>query len=324
MVGLGSSQLSTRQPEPGLQTASSNLLLTPRRKLVSSVQPSSARDQPSWAEIFTPQRCTRVQESAVQATRPQPSLEPLRTPARQQGPQEDICTPQRLLLETQSAAIAQEHVRSTFANSSSSIRQPLVEFKQQHGTFAVDMQRSHDTMLTPARQLQTGSHVPRSDLPLEFSHVNGASFQLPVKNFATPAQQGAVVCQSFSSHQPSPWSENFTPQRVTRQNVAAQDTEAHFFNNTLVTPLRQNLPLTKDPCSAQRQQPPMADIFASQQGGDAIQDLGPKLRCSTVQITSFQPSVDTIQGSCSSDEFLTPQRKDGSRKELFKLTTVEV
>ena len=82
------------------------------------------------------------------------------------------------------------------------------------------------------------------------------------------------------------------------------------------------MPLTKDPFSTQ--QPSIADVFASQQGGDAIQDFGPSLGCSTVQITSFQPSVDTTEGSCSMVEFLTPQQKDGFRKERFKLTTLEV
>ena len=324
MVGLGARQFPTRQPEPGLQTASNNSLLTPGRKLVSSIQPSSARDQPSWAEIFTPQRGMRAQESAVQATRPQPSLEPLRTPAKQHGPQEDICTPQRLLLETQSAAISQGNVRSTFPNSSSSIRKPLVEFKQQHGALTADLQPSHDTMATPVRYSQTGSQAPRSDLPLECSHVNGSSFQLPVRNFTTPVRQGSVVSQSFSSEQPPLWSEIFTPQRVTKQTVATRSMAAHSFNDPLVTPLRQNLPVTKDPCSTHRQQPSMADICASQQGEDVMQDLRPRLQCSTVQITSFQPSVDTTQGSCSMEEFLTPQRKDGTRKEFFKLTTVEV
>lgn len=329
MVGLGARQFATGQPEPGFQTANSNSLLTPGRKLVSSAQPSSARGQPSWAEIFTPQRGARIQESSAQATHSQPSLEPLRTPARQQDLQEDIRTPQRLLIGTQSAGIAQGHVRSTCANSSStSIRQPLVEFKQQHSALTVDLQRHHDTMATPARQPQTGSQVPRSDLLPECSHVHGASFQLPVRTFSTPAQQGALVSQSFSSDQPPLWSEIFTPQRVTRQNVTAQNMAAHSFNDPLVTPMRQNFPGTQDPCSSHRQQPPVPDIFATQQGGDkggdAIQDLGPRLRCSTVQITSFQPSADTTQGSCSMEEFLTPQQKDGVRNEHFKLTTVEV
>ena len=323
MVGLGARQFATGQPEPSFQTASNNPLLTPGRKLVSTAQPSSARDQPSWAEIFTPQRGARVLESAAQATRSQPSLEPLRTPARQQGLQEDICTPQRLLIDTQDASIAQGHIRSTFANSSStSMQQSLVEFKQQHSALTVDLQRHHDTTATPARQPQTGSQVPRSDLPPECSHVLGASFQLPVRTFTTPARQGSLVSQSFSSDQPPIWSEIFTPQRVTRQNVAAQNMAAHSFNDRLVTPLRQNLPITQDPCSAHRQQPPVADIFAPQRGGDAIQDLGPRLRCSTVQITSFQPSADTTQGSFSMEEFLTPQQK--VEKEYFKLTTVEV
>jgi len=313
MVGLGPRQLPTGQPEPGLQTASNNPLLTPGRKLVSSTQPPSARDQPSWAEIFTPQRSARVEESVVQATRSQSSLEPLRTPAKQQGPEEDICTPQRILLETQSAAIAQGNVRSTFANSSSSIRLPLA-----------DLQPSHDTMATPARQSHSGSQAPRSVLPSECSDVNGSSFQLPARNFTTPVRQAPIGSQSFSSDQPPLWSDIFTPQRVTKQKVATESMVGHSFNDPLVTPLRQNLPVTKGPCLTHRQQLPVTDIYASQQGKDAIENLGPRLRCSTVQITSFQPTVDTTQASCSMEEFSTTQRKDGSRKEFCKLTTVEV
>lgn len=299
VVGLGARKFPTEQPEPSFQTASNNPPLTPGRNLVSSAQPSSARDQPSWAEIFTPQRSARVQESAVhvQATRPQPSLEPLRTPAIQQGPQEDICTPQCLILGTQVAGIAQGHARSRFANTSSpSVRKPLVEFKQQHSALTIDLPPNHETLATPARQLQTRSQVPKSDLPPsspESSHVHGSIFQLPVRTFTTPARQDSVVSQS------------------------------HSINDPLLTPLKRNLPVTKDPCSARQQQPPMANISVSRQGGDAIQDLGPRLRCSTVQITSFQPSVDTLQGSCSTEEFLTPQQ-NGLRKEHLKLTTVEV
>ena len=323
LESLGAMQFPTGRPEPGFQTTGDKALLTPGRKLVSSTQSSFARDQPSWAEIFTPQRSARVQESAVQGTHSQPSLEPLRTPARQQGAQEDICTPQRLLLGTPSSGVAQGRVRSTFANtSSSSIRQPLVEFKQQHSALTVDLQRNHDTMATPARQPQIGSQVPRYDFPPKCSHV--PSSQLPVRSFTTPVQQGALVSQCLSSDQLPPRSEIFTPQRFTRENVASKNMAAHSFNDPLVTPLRQNLPATKEPCSTHRHQPQMADIFASQQNGDAIQDLGPRLRCSTVQITSFQPSVDTTRGSYSMEKLLTPQQKDGSRKELPKLTSVEV
>ena len=295
MVGLGARLFPTGQPESSFQIASNNPLLTPGRKLVSNAQPFSTRDQPSWAEIFTPQRSACVQESAVhvQATRPQPSLEPLRTPAIQQSPQEDICTPQCLILGTQDAGIAQGHARSSFANTSSpSVLKPLVEFKQQHSALTIDLPPSHETLATPARQLQTRSQVPKSDLPPESSHVHGSSFQLPVRTFTTPARQDSVVSQS------------------------------HSFNDPLLTPLRRNLPVTKDPCSALQQ--PMANISVSQQDGDAIQDLGPRLRCSTVQITSFQPSVDTPRGSCSTEKFLTPQQKEGFRKEHLKLTTVEV
>ena len=323
MVGLVARQFPTGQPDPGFQTTPNNPLLTPGRKLVSSVQPSPARDLPSWAEIFTPQRGVRVLESAVQATRPQPSLEPLRTPAKQHGPQEDIFTPQRLLNGTQTAAVAQGNIRSTFETSSSTcIRQPLIELKQQHSAFNVDLQPSHETMATPSRQLQIASRAPRSDLATECSHVYGASFHPPVRTFATPVRQGSVVSRSLSSDQPPLWCAISTPQRVTGQNVAAQNIAAHSFNDSLVNPLRQNVPVIKEPCLTR--QPPMADVFASQQGKDAIQDLGPMLRCSTVQITSFQPSVDATQGSCSMEEFLTPQQKDGFGKEHFKLTTLEV
>ena len=280
MVGLGARLFPTGQPESSFQIASNNPLLTPGRKLVSNAQPFSTRDQPSWGEIFTPQRSACVQESAVhvQATRPQPSLEPLRTPSVQQGLQEDICTPQCQILGANT--------------SSTSVRKPLVEFKQQHSALTIDLPPSHETLATPARQLQTRSQVPESDLPPESSHVHGSSFQLPVRTFTTPARQDFVVSQS------------------------------HSFNDPLLTPLRRNLPVTKDPCSARQQ--PMANISVSQQGGDAIQDLGPRLRCSTVQITSFQPSVDTPRGSCSTEEFLTPQQKEGFRKDHLKLTTVEV
>lgn len=330
MVSLGARQFVTGQPEPGFQTAGTcnNLLLTPARELVSSTQLSSVRDQPSWAEIFTPQRGATVQDSAAQAARAQPSIEPLRTPTKQQVIQEDICTPQRVT-GVQNAGVTQGPVRSTFTNlSSTSVRQPLVEFKQHHSAadsftpqnlfsnptsntrqqLTVDFQRRHDSMV----MLQTGFQVPNSERLPECSHVQATSFQPPERTFTTPVRQGQLVAQSFSSDQPQLWSEIFTPQRVLRQHPTTSAMVAHSSNDLLVTPMRQ----TQGSCSTH--QPPVADMFAPQQRGDAIQDLVPRLRCSTVQISSFQPSADTTQGSCSMEHI------GGVRKNHFKLTTVQV
>ncbi|XP_078378617.1 uncharacterized protein LOC144661687 isoform X2 [Oculina patagonica] len=334
VVSLGARQFATGQPAPGFQTASNNFLLTPARELVSSTQLSSARDQPSWAEIFTPQRGATVQDSAVQAARTQLSIEPLRTPAKQQFIQEDICTPQRIT-GVQNAGITQG---TTFANpSSTSKRQPLVEFKQHRSAadsftpqnlfsnpnsstrqhLTVDFQRRHDAMATPARQPPTGFHVPSSELPPDYSHVLAASFQPPERTLTTPVRQGQLVAQSFSSDQPPLWTEIFTPQR----GLTTSAMTAHSSNDPLVTPMRQCLPVTQGSCSTY--QPSVANMFAPPQSGDAIQDLGPRLRCSTVHITSFQLSTDTTQGSCSTEDFLTPQHIESVRKDYFKLTPVE-
>ncbi|KAJ7380220.1 hypothetical protein OS493_010934 [Desmophyllum pertusum] len=175
-------------------------------------------------------------------------------------------------------------------------------------------------MATPSRQPQTGSQASRSELPPECRHVQAATFQPPVRTLAIPARQGPAVFQSFSSDQPPPWSEIFTPQRGSRQ---CSTVTVNSFNDPLATPVRQSLSVTQGSCSTQ--QPPIAHIFTPQQGGDTgtIQDLGPRLQCSTVQVTSFQPSVVTTQGSCSVEEFLTPREKDGVQKEHYRLTTVE-
>lgn len=335
VVNLEVGQFTTRKPEPVFQSTSNNPLLTPVRELVTSAQPFSARDQPSWAEIFTPQRGASTQYSAAQTTCSQSSLEPLRTPAKQQQPlQADICTPQRIT-GIQNAAIAQGPVRST-----TSARQPLVDWTQQHGasdiftpqhsfsntrqqltTQTVNFQRHHVSMATPSCQPQTGSQASRSELPPECRHVQAATFQPPVRTLAIPARQGPAVFQSLSSDQPPPWSEIFTPQRGSRQ---CSTVTVNSFNDPLATPVRQSLSVTQGSCSTQ--QPPIAHIFTPQQGGDTgtIQDLGPRLQCSTVQVTSFQPSVVTTQGSCSVEEFLTPREKDGVQKEHYRLTTVEV
>lgn len=342
MVSLGARHFTTGRAEPGFQSASNNILLTPARELVSKTQLSSARDQQSWAEIFTPQRGATIQDSATQAARSQSSLGPLRTPAKQQVSQEEICTPQRVT-GGQNTGMAQGADQSTFVNPSSiSARQPLVEFKQQHSAadsftsqnsfsnsssnarqqFTVDVQRRDNSMATPARLPPTGFQVLSSELPPECSHVPATSSQPPERTLTTPARQGLPVSQSFSSDQPPLWSEIFTPQRVVGQRQATSALVAHSTNDLLVTPMRQSLPVTQGSCSTN--QSSVADIFTAQQRGDAIQDLGPRLRCSTVQITSFQPSADTTQGSFSTEDFLTPQQNDGVRKDHLKLTTVEV
>ena len=243
-------QFSTVNTEPNFQTANNNLLSTPARELVSSTQLSSARNQPSWAEIFTPQRGAITQDSSAQATCSKPSFEPLRTPAKQPALQEDICRPQRVT-SIHNAAVTPTPGRSTFAISSS---QPLGELNQQH-----------KTLLTPARQ------VP-------------------------------IHCQPFSSDRPPIWSEIFTPQRGTRQLPTTQDMVTHFINNPLATPVGQTLSVTRE--------------------SNSTQDLGPRLQCSTVQITSFQPTAEP--SSCSVEEFKTPKQIPGVRNDQFKLTAVEV
>lgn len=227
IASSGAVKVTTASCEPNLQTASGNLLFTPGREQVSNAGFVSARNQPSWAEIFTPQRATSAQDFEAQVARSQAFHEPLRTPVNQPSLQGDICTPQRIT-GVQNTSLAQAQ---------------------------------SETLATPLR------------------HV-------------------AIPPESFSSDHPPNWSEIFTPQRATRQPEAMM---TNLTSNPLSTPVQQSLP--------------------TNQRSGAIKDLGSRLRCSKVEITSFKPNTDT---SCfSRDELQEPKQMSDIQDEPL-LTPLQV
>ncbi|PFX26749.1 uncharacterized protein LOC111328544 isoform X2 [Stylophora pistillata] len=230
IVSSGAMKVASSSDEPNPQTVNGNLLFTPAREQVSSAKFVSTRNQPSWAEIFTPQRGISTQDSAVRAVRSQAFHEPLRTPVNQPDLQGDICTPQRIT-GVRNASLAQ----------------------------------------LPSRQQQS-------------------------ETVATPVKHVAIHSESFSPDHPPIWSEMFTPQNATRHPEAMMTSPT---NNPPSTPMWQN--------------------FSTTQRSGSTQDLGSRLRCSTVEITSFKPDVDT---SCySMEDPQEPKQMADVQDGRLKLTT---
>ena len=310
---LATSQFPKRTFVPDTQSLSINPLLTPARKLVSGSKPSCARDQPSWAEIFTPERVTNVQESAVQASRSQSSLDSLRTPALKQPFNEtDMFTPQR---GVRGIEISDGPLNSTFASSSTaSVRQPLMDSNQQpyrtcistpqgplwstsQSSATHSVQSLHAPSATQAWQPQVSSQ-PLRELSSNCSHQQ-TSRQSSIDTLCTPARRGPLVSQSVNSVQQQPWSHIFTPQQgslLQYLDTSHCPSIQAMPNDSIVTPVHQNVSVSQTPCS--KQQPPVSALSFTPKSGDAIQDCGSRLQCSTVQITSFEPSAEMeVSGS---------------------------
>lgn len=146
IASSGAVKVTTASCEPNIQTASGNLLFTPAREQVSNAGFVSARNQPSWAEIFTPQRATSAQDFEAQVARSQAFHEPLRTPVNQPSLQGDICTPQRIT-GVQNASLAQVPGRLSELNPQS------------------------DTLATPLRHVAIPSESLSSDHPPNWSEI---------------------------------------------------------------------------------------------------------------------------------------------------------
>ena len=335
---LATSQFPKRTVVPDTQSLNSNPLLTPARKLVSSSKPSCARDQPSWADIFTPQRITNFQESAVQASRSQSSLNLLQTSSLKQPFNEtDMFTPQRVLKGIQ---ISEVSLNSTFASSSTaSVQQPLMDSNQQphrtctstpHGPLCSTSQSSathsvqslHAPPATQTWRPQVSSQ-PLRELSSNYSHQQ-TSHQSSTDTLCTPARRGPLVSQSVNSVQRQPWSHIFTPQ----QGPLLQYLDTSYCpsiqampNDSIMTPVHQSVSVSQTSCT--KQQPPVSALSFTPKSGDAIQDCGSRLQCSTVQITSFQPSAE-MEVSGSLAEARLPQQTAQVHSEECSSTTGKV
>ena len=244
IASLAATQVSTRTRVPDSQPFKSFPLSTPSRILVSRTQPSSAKDQPTWADILTPQRL-----SQTQASRSQAFFDPLRTPRKQEALDEELCTPQRVTSVNKNYSLPQEPIIAV--NSSSALgRKPLVDSTAPNSTLLtrqasipqpVDLQSHHTSMATQAWCPQPSSTI---DLNRQYSHTRTLSFPSSAATLSSASRP--VPC--VSSHQLQP---------------------------EICTPL-------------------------SQTGGS-------KLQLSTLQISSYQPSLKA-EASASSTEVRLPQR----------------
>ena len=235
--------MSTRTRVPDSQPFKSIPLSTPSRILVSRAQPSSAKDQPTWADILTPQRVSQTQVKRSQAF-----FDPLRTPRKQEALDEELCTPQRVTSVNKNYNLPQEPIIAV--NSFVALgRKPLVDSSAPNPTLltrqaptpqSVDLQSHHTSMATQAWRLQHSSTI---NLNSQHSHTRTLSF--PSSTATLSSASRPVPC--VSSHQLQP---------------------------EICTPL-------------------------SQTGGS-------KLKLSTVQISSYQPSLED-EASVSLTEARLPQ-----------------
>ena len=290
-----------------------NPLSTPARRLVSTCPFSAVRGQPSWADIFTPQRVTNIQESVAQASGSQSSFHSLPTPGRKRPFCEGTFTPQ---LEVSEIKDSQGITSSAFASSSTvSPRRPLVDSNTQPQrtcfctpqhpasntsqsltTQSADLSSRHAPPTPQVWRPQTSSQAP--------SHLQ-ASCNSFAKVLSTPARQGPPVSQQL-------WPDIFTPQRVpliqcseSIQCSSVQSTAAFPSKDPLATPLRQAMPVSQTSCS--RQQSQVGGSIVTPNPGNPIQGCSSKLKCSAVQVTSFQPSGET-EVCCSLAEARQPQQ----------------
>ena len=244
IASLAATQVSTRTRVPDSQPFKSFPLSTPSRILVSRAQPSSAKDQPTWADILTPQRV-----SQTQATRSQASFDPLRTPRKQEALDEELCTPQRVTSVNKNYSLPQEPIIAV--NSSVALgRKPLVDSTAPNSTLLtrqasipqpVDLQSHLTSMATQAWRPQPISTI---DLSSQYSHTRTLSFPSSAATLSSASRP--VPCVSSDQLQPE-----------------------------ICTPL-------------------------SQTGGS-------KLQLSTLQISSYQPSLKA-EASASLTEVRLPQR----------------
>ena len=194
IASSGAVKVTTASCEPNTQTASGNLLFTPAREQVSNAGFVSARNQPTWAEIFTPQRATSAQDFEAQVARSQAFHEPLRTPVNQPSLQGDICTPQRIT-GVQNASLAQVPGRLILSNSST---QPLSELNPQS-----------DTLATPLRHVAIPSESFSSDHPPNWSEIftpqratrqpEAMMTNLTSNPLSTPVQQSLPTNQRYGA-----------------------------------------------------------------------------------------------------------------------------
>lgn len=296
---LSARQSPTGQTTPIRQPLTGNPLPTPARRLVSTSQPSAVKVQPSWADIFTPQRVTNTQESVVQASGSQSSFDVLQS--RKRPFHEGTFTPQREISE----------ISSAFASSSTvSLRRPLVDSnaQPQRTCFCTPQHPAWNTgqsLTTQSADLKS-RHAPptpqfwRPQISSQAPSHLQASCNFSAKALSSPARQGPQVSQQL-------WSEIFTPQRVPHIQCSdcIQCTAALPSNDPPATPLRQAMPVSQTSCS--RQQPQVGGSILTPNPGNPIQGQISRLKCSAVQVTSFQPSGET-EVSCSLTEDRQPQQ----------------
>ena len=185
IASSGAVKVTTASCEPNIQTA---------RGQVSNAGFVSARNQPTWAEIFTPQRATSAQDFEAQVARSQAFHEPLRTPVNQPSLQGDICTPQRIT-GVQNASLAQVPGRLILSNSSTQL---LSELNPQS-----------DTLATPLRHVAIPSESFSSDHPPNWSEIftpqratrqpEAMMTNLTSSPLSTPVQQSLPTTQRYGA-----------------------------------------------------------------------------------------------------------------------------
>lgn len=180
IASLAATQLSTRTRAPDSQPFKSIPLSTPSRILVSRAEPSSAKEEPTWADILTPQRV-----SQTQAKRSQASFDPLRTPRKQEMLDEELCTPQRVTSVNKNYSLPQEPIIAV--NSFVALeRKPLVDSSapnppqiQHSHTRTLSFPSSAATLSTTSRPVScVSTHQLQPEIWTPLSQTDGSKLQL--------------------------------------------------------------------------------------------------------------------------------------------------
>ncbi|XP_068671354.1 uncharacterized protein [Montipora foliosa] len=338
--------IATREPArmevaPGSQSVNGNSLVTPGRKLDRSSQSSSAKEQPSWADIFTPHRTTILQKPVENPSRSLSSFGSFETPIQMQHSIESqIRTPLGIMANRPGNPVfvissskrpvteSNEQLKGTYLSSAKNLES---NSSKSLNTQFTAINAPHTLQSSPEWQSQACPQALTPDLLSNHSRTQACN-QLSIPLSEAERKEHFVPVNSC---QRPPWSETLGPSRVSgvpQSNIIQSSSDLMpttlFFNGLEVaTPLAMHG--SRVTCSTQ--QTPVCDSIVNPVSENAMQDRSSSVQLSTVQVTSFQPSTETKVTHSSSEAsqqhkalaFPTEQRKSTPEKEGQDIALLE-
>lgn len=339
--GIATREPDRREVAPGSQSVNGNSLLTPGRKLERSSQSSSAKEQPSWADIFSPHRTTILQKPVANPSRSLSSFGSFQTPIQMQHSIESqICTPLGIMANRPGNPVfvissskrpvtdSNEQLKGTYLSSAKNLES---NSSKSLNTQFTAINAPHTLQSSPEGQSQACPQALTPDLLSNHSRTQACN-QLSIPQSKAERKEHFVPVNSC---QRPPWSETLGPSRVsgvpqsnTMQSSSDLVPTTLFFNGLEVaTPLAMHG--SRVTCSTQ--QTPVCDSIVNPVSENAMQDRSSRLHLSTVQVTSFLPSTETKVTHSSSEarqqqkalDFPTEQCKSTAEKEGQDIALLE-